>query len=269
MEAKLRRLLTFPCGHEMLSGTLDEGDRPLGFLMVTGGSQTRTGSHRMSERLAKRLAENGYPCLRFDRRGVGDSSGDDPGYRNSSADLAAAAAALRSEMPGVARLVGFGLCDGATALALHGADAGISDVILANPWLVEASSGDLAPAAIRSHYRQRLLSLAGWKKLLTGKVNVRKLATGVKKAGSATDSSLAGEAARGLQRFGSPATLILASGDGTAAAAAAEVERPAFAGLIDATVEIETDSHTFARPGDQEALESAVLAALVALEPPA
>jgi exosortase A-associated hydrolase 1 len=266
MEAKLRRLLTFPCADQMLSGSLDEAGGPVGVLMVMGGSQTRIGSHRMYERLAKTLVDKGYPCLRFDRRGVGDSSGEDPGYRNSGLDLAAAAACLRSEAPAVERLVGFGLCDGATALALHGVDAGVSDLILVNPWLVEASSGEPAPAAIRSHYRQRLLSLSGWKKLLTGKVNVRKLASGVRKAGSATDTSLAEEAARGLQRFGSPATLILATGDGTAAAAAAEVERPAFTGLIDAVIEIATDSHTFARAGDQEALESAVLAALTGLE---
>lgn len=263
----MRRLLTFTCGEEMLSGSLDEAEGATGVLMVTGGSQTRIGSHRMYESLAKVLAYKGYTCLRFDRRGVGDSSGEDPGYRASGDDLAAAAATLRAEAPRVERIVGVGLCDGATALALHGAFAGVSDVILINPWLVETSSGEPPPAAIRSHYRQRLMSLAGWKKLLTGNVNVRKLAGGLRRAGSATDSSLAAEAARGLQRFGNPATLILATGDGTAAAAAAEVERPAFAGLIDVTVEVATDSHTFARPGDHEALESAVLAALAALQP--
>jgi exosortase A-associated hydrolase 1 len=266
MEASLRRLLTFSCGDEMLSATLDEAEGAIGVLMVTGGSQTRIGSHRMYESLGKSLAKRGYPSMRFDRRGVGDSSGDDPGFRDSGPDLAAAASAFRAEAPAIERLVGFGLCDGATALALHGVDAGVADVILVNPWLVEASSGEPPPAAIRSHYRRRLLSLAGWKKLLTGNINVRKLAGGLRKAGSATDSSLADEAARGLQRFGSPATLILATGDATATAAAAEVERRAFAGLIDATIEIETDSHTFARAGDQEALEAAVLAALVALE---
>lgn len=262
----MRRLLTFGCEGELLSGTLDEGEGAVGVLMVTGGSQTRIGSHRMYEQLSKRLVEGGYSCLRFDRRGVGDSSGDDPGYRQSGADLAAAAAALRAEAPSVTRLVGFGLCDGATALALHGADAGVADLILVNPWLVETSSGEQAPAAIRSHYRQRLLSTAGWKKLLTGKVNVRKLLSGVRKAGRATDTSLADEAARGLQRFGSPATLILAAGDGTAAAAAAEVARPAFSGLIGTRVDIETDSHTFARVGDQEALEEAVLSALEGID---
>jgi len=263
----MRRLLTFPCQDGMLSGTLDEGHRAIGVLMVTGGSQTRIGSHRFSERLAKALADDGYSCFRFDRRGVGDSSGEDPGYRNSAADIAAAAATLRAEAPGAARLVGLGLCDGATALALHGADAELTDVILINPWLVEAASGEPPPAAIRSHYRRRLLSVSGWKKLLTGKVNLRKLASGMRKAGSATDTSLAEEAARGLRRLGRPATLILATGDATATAAAAEVARPTFAGLIEGRpVEIDTDSHTFARPGDQEAVTAAVLRTLASKE---
>ncbi len=173
METPLRRLLTFPCGEELLSASLDEGDRATGVLMVMGGSQTRIGSHRMYERLSKALSDKGYPSMRFDRRGVGDSSGEDPGYKDSALDLVAAASAFRAEMAGMDRIVGFGLCDGATALALHGVDAGISDAILVNPWLVEANSGAPPPAAIRSHYRRRLLSLAGWKKLLSGNVNVR------------------------------------------------------------------------------------------------
>jgi exosortase A-associated hydrolase 1 len=258
----MRRLLTFACGEEHLSASLDEADGTTGVLMVTGGSQTRVGSHRMYERLAKTLAEHGHPCLRFDRRGVGDSSGEDPGFRESGPDLSAAAAALRDEVPSVDRVVGLGLCDGATAIALYGASAGISDLILVNPWLIEASSGEPPPAAIRSHYRQRLLSVAGWKKLLSGSVDLRKLAGGLKKAGSSTDSSLAAEAARGLARFGRPAAMILANGDGTAAAASAEIKRPAFAGLIGPIIEIASDSHTFARRGDQEALEAAVLQAL-------
>jgi exosortase A-associated hydrolase 1 len=261
----MRRLLTFPCGEELLSASLDEGGGTIGVLMVMGGSQTRVGSHRMYERLAKVLAENGYPCIRFDRRGVGDSSGEDPGFKDSGPDLTAAAAAFRQEMPGLDHVVGFGLCDGATTLALHGVAAGVSEIILVNPWLVEASSGEPPPAAIRSHYRQRLLSVAGWKKLLTGGVNLRKLAGGLKKAGSSTDSSLAAETARGLARYRRPAALILANGDGTAAAAAAEVKRPAFAGLVGPAVEIASDSHTFARAGDQQALEAAVLQALAQL----
>lgn len=258
----MRRLLTFHCGEDVLAGSLDEAAGAAGVLLVTGGTQTRIGSHRMYERLAKSMAEAGFPCLRFDRRGVGDSSGEDPDFRDSGDDLKAAADTLRRETK-VERVIGFGLCDGATTLALHGASAGVDGVILVNPWLVEAESGDLAPAAMRSHYRQRLFSLSAWKKLLGGGVNIGKLAGSLKKAGSATDGSLADEAARGLR--GMPAALLLATGDNTAIAAAAEIRKGAFDSLIGWRREIESDSHTFARPRDQKALNDAVLDALKAL----
>lgn len=260
----MRRLLTFPCGDAILAGSLDEASGSVGVLLVTGGTQTRVGSHRMYERLAKALVEDGYSCLRFDRRGVGDSGGEDPEFRNTAEDLWAAAEALRRETK-VERIIGFGLCDGATTLALHGATAGIHDAILVNPWLVEAEAGEMAPAAVRSHYRQRLFSLSAWKKLLSGGVNIGKLAGSLKKAGSATDGSLAGEAARGLAAIGAPAALILATGDNTAIAADAEVRKAAFDGVIGWRREIDSDSHTFARPGDQEALNRAVLDALKAM----
>lgn len=259
----MRRLLTFACGEDVLAGSLDEASGTTGVLLVTGGTQTRVGSHRMYERLAKHLSDHAFPCLRYDRRGVGDSSGDDPDFRGSAEDLKAAADTLRSEGK-VERIIGFGLCDGATTLMLHGAAAGIDGVILVNPWLVEEQAGEMAPAAVRSHYRQRLFSLSAWKKLLSGGVDIGKLAGSLKKAGSATDGSLAGESARGLR--GVAASLILAVGDNTAIAAAAEVKKEAFDGLIGWRREIDSDSHTFARAGDQDALNAAVLDALRAIE---
>src|SRR5687767_14300174 len=125
MEPGMRRLLTFPCEGEQLAASLDSGDGATGLLLVTGGSQTRIGSHRMYERLAWSLAGEGISCLRFDRRGVGDSSGVDPDFAGSGPDIAAAAAAFRAAAPGIERMFGFGLCDGASALALFGGDAGL------------------------------------------------------------------------------------------------------------------------------------------------
>ncbi len=59
--------------------------------------------------------------FRFDRRGIGDSTGENHGFESSADDIAAAAAAFRAES-GVTRIVGFGNCDAATALAFfHGA----------------------------------------------------------------------------------------------------------------------------------------------------
>ena len=62
--------------------------------------------------------------FRYDRRGIGDSSGENRGFLSAQADLVAAAAAFRAASPHVTRLVGFGNCDAASTLALFGAAAG-------------------------------------------------------------------------------------------------------------------------------------------------
>ena len=261
----MRRLLSFDCEGAALGASLDDAAGATGLLMVTGGTQTRIGSHRMYERLAKRLADQGFPCFRYDRRGVGDSAGADPDWRDSGPDIAAAAAAFRRECPQLRRLIGFGLCDGASALAFHGVASGLHGVILLNPWLVETQPGTLAPAAVKAHYRQRLLSLEGWKKLLSGSVSYRKLFAGLRSLLAKAPSSLAEEIAVTLERSRLPIDLILASRDGTAIAAETEWNKLAYRRIREANPppqRIDSDSHTFARPGDEEALAGAVLAAL-------
>ena len=265
MEPVVRRLLTFDCEGAQLGGTIDAAAGDTGILIVTGGSQTRIGSHRLFERLALALSQAGHPCLRFDRRGVGDSEGADPDWRGSGPDIAAAAEAFRRECPGVKRIAGFGLCDGASALAFHGAAAGLDALILVNPWFVEAEAGAPPPAAIKDHYRRRLLSLSGWKRLLTGAVSLPTVVAGLRRIACPAPATLAGEIAEALDRSKLPLQLILASRDATAVAAAAEWGSPAFAGVrarSPAPVKIESDSHTFSRPGDPQSLEAAVKAAL-------
>jgi exosortase A-associated hydrolase 1 len=265
MGARMRRLLSFDCEGSALGATLDPADGRTGLLIVTGGTQTRIGSHRMFERLALALARDGWPCLRFDRRGVGDSEGEDSDFRGSGPDLAAAAAAFRREQPRLTRLLGFGLCDGASALALHGKPAGLDGYVLVNPWFVEAEAGERPPAAIKSHYKAQLLSLSGWKRLLSGSISYRKLFKGLRKIVASGPSTLAGEIAVSLVKAGVPAQLILATRDSTAIAAEAEWSSPAFRAVRQANpapVTIDSDSHTFSRPGDEEALLAAVKAAL-------
>jgi exosortase A-associated hydrolase 1 len=246
----MRRLLSFACAGAELAASLDGLGGRTGLLLVIGGSQSRIGSHRMYERLAKSLAELGYPCFRYDRRGVGDSAGDDPGFRGSGPDLEAAAATFRSESPDLERVIGFGLCDGATALALFGAGARLDGLILVNPWLVEAEEGEPPTAAIRRHYRQRLLSLEGWKKILSGAVDYRKLLRGLRRISAKEQASpLALAAASALAAGRVRAWAILAEGDATAIAAEQELKAPAFKGLIEGSQKVATNSHTFARPG--------------------
>lgn len=261
MDALMRRLLSFDCDGLALGASLDPADGETGLLLVTGGTQTRIGSHRMYERLAGALARAGWPCFRYDRRGCGDSEGEDPDFRDSGPDLVAAAAAFRREQPQLKRLIGFGLCDGASTLALHGRSAALDGYILANPWFVEAEAGEPPAAAIKSHYKDQLLSVEGWKRLLSGSISYRKILKGLKRIVSSGPSSLASEIAEALGKARVPAQLVLASGDNTAIAAHAEWATPAFKSLRQANpapVRIDSDSHTFSRPGDEEALLKAV-----------
>jgi exosortase A-associated hydrolase 1 len=261
----MRRLLSFSCEGKTLGATLDEAPGTTGVLIVTGGSQTRIGSHRMFERLAAALAVEGYACFRFDRRGVGDSEGEDPGFKGSGPDIKAAAAAFRSECPQIERIAGFGLCDGATALALFGGQAGVDRLVLANPWFVEAEAGAPPPAAIKQHYRQQLMSLSGWKRLLGGGVSYGKLFKGLMKVARPAPATLAGEVAASLGASPRPVRMLLARGDATAIAAEDVWCSKAFTrvrGRSPAPTHIDSDSHTFARSGDAEALLAAVLNAL-------
>jgi exosortase A-associated hydrolase 1 len=246
----------------LLGGSLDEAPGETGLLIVTGGSQTRIGSHRMFERLAAAVAEEGFPCFRFDRRGVGDSEGEDPGYRGSAPEISAAVRSFRKECPQLKRVLGFGLCDGGTALALFGAEAGVDALLLANPWLVEAEANAPPAAAIKQVYRERLLSVEGWKKLLTGAVSYRKILKGLMKIAAPPPSDLAAEVGRALQARPLPLSLILARRDGTAVAAADIWRSAGYRGLRErnpAPLFIESDSHTFARSSDEDALKAAVL----------
>ncbi len=260
--------MSFECEGAALGASLDSAVGETELLMVTGGTQTRIGSHRMYERLAATLADAGWPCFRYDRRGVGDSEGEDPDFKESGPDLAAAAAAFRCEQPQLKRLIGFGLCDGASTLALHGRSAGLDGYILANPWFVEAEAGEPAAAAIKSRYKDQLLSLEGWKRLLSGSISYRKVFKGLSKIVASKPSSLAGEIAAALINARVPAQLILATRDGTAIAAQAEWSSPAFKSVRQANpapIRIESDSHTFSRPGDEAALLTAVREALARL----
>ena len=261
----MRRLLSFSCEGAVLGGTLDGAAGTTGLLIVTGGTQTRIGSHRLFERLAGAVAAAGHPCFRFDRRGVGDSEGADPDFRGNAADIAAAAAAFRTECPQLTRIVGFGLCDGATSLALFGAQAGIDSLILANPWLVEAEAGAPPPAAIKQHYRRQLMSIAGWRRMLGGAISYRKLLKGILKIAAPAPTTLSGEVAAALNKRPLPLHLLLARRDNTAVAAEDVWNSPPYRPVRErkpAPIHIETDSHTFARRSDLDALSAAVLAAL-------
>lgn len=258
----MRQLTSFACAGETLAGSLDPAEGTTGLLIVSGGNEVRWGAHRGMAMLATRLAATGVPVFRFDRRGVGDSSGVNSGFRGSAPDIAAAAAAFRAAQPRLERLVGYGNCDAATALALFGRASGIDALVLANPWVVEPAA-DLPPrAAIRARYREKLADPAAWRRLLSGAIDLRGLARGLRAAAAPEATGLAGEIAAALGGW-EAVTILLATGDNTAIAFADAWRGAAFAPArsLARVVERATDSHSFARAGDGDWLFGHVLAA--------
>lgn len=242
----MRSLIVFDCASDRLVATLDAAPGTTGVLIVSGGNEVRTGPHRGMAALAQRFAALGISVFRFDRRGVGDSSGENRGWAASGPDLEAAAAAFRRAQPLLTRVVGFGNCDAATALALFGREAGLDALILTNPWL--GSDDPLPPpAALRRHYLRRIASPRSWRI-----PDVRKLAAGLRRSLSRTPAEpLAAQVAAGIAAL--PTTIILARADRTAQQFAAAL--PAVG-----TVSIETASHSFADAAP--ALDAAIRSAL-------
>lgn len=257
MGARMRRLIAFTCGGAELIGTLDEGRSGRGYLFATGGAQTRVGPHRLYERLARALSDQGHAAFRFDRRGVGDSGGEDAGFLASGDDLAAALAAFRAACPGLTEVHGFGLCDGASALVLNQQRLGLSALVLANPWVIEPVD-DLPPAAaIASTYRARLTDPAAWKRLVTGGIDYRKAIRGIwRLIARAEDRSLADDLLHAMAAASAPMSIVLCAGDGTAQAFADVWRGRLPPGLKEraALAEIPSGSHTFSGPADFDAL---------------
>ncbi|AQR72532.1 hydrolase 1, exosortase A system-associated [Sphingomonas sp. LM7] len=262
----MRRLIEFPCAGETLLGTLDEAPGTTGLLIVSGGNEIRIGAHRGMALLAQRVAEAGHPAFRFDRRGIGDSTGENHGFESTAEDIAAAAATFRTET-GVTRIVAYGNCDAATALAFFHAQAGIDALVLANPWVIEATD-DLPPAAaIRARYAERLRDPREWLRLLRGGVNIPKLISGLLKASRSQpqlEDGLPARLANALVQTQVPVTILLAKRDNTAIAFADAYAGPAFAAARAkaSLVELDSASHSFASQSDKDWLFKEVRAHL-------
>lgn len=253
----MRRMIGFDCEGARLAATLDEGHLSTGLLIVSGGNEIRSGAHGGQAAMAEHFASLGYPVLRYDRRGIGESEGDNGGFENSGPDIAAAVAAFRAEVPTLTRIVAFGNCDAASALAVSHSGLGLGGLLLANPWVIEQASDDAptppSAAAIRSRYLSRLKNPRSMLDLLTGKVDLRKLVGGLARAAQKDlPTGLAGRIADALAASDIPIAILIAERDTTAMAFMGAWKDDSFAplrGRRDITLAAyETASHSFADP---------------------
>lgn len=262
--------LVFECAGSDLVGVLHPahgGSCAPGVLVVVGGPQYRVGSHRQFTLMARHLASAGFPVLRFDYRGMGDSDGAPRSFKSVAADVDAAigafAAACGNALDGI---VLFGLCDAASVALMHGArHPQVRAMILANPW-VHSDRGE-ARSYLRHYYGRRLLQRSFWRKLITGEMRIlhsvrdfaRKLA--VARGSHAGSGDFVAAMRAGLACFRGPVLLIQSGRDLTARefddlCAADAGWRSAMIGARVELVRLERADHTFSR---REHLEQASL----------
>jgi exosortase A-associated hydrolase 1 len=254
----------FSCGSLALAGTLDTAVGTTGLLIVSGGNEIRCGAFGGQADMAARIAHAGYPVFRFDRRGVGDSDGENRGFRNSAKDIACALQAFRAMVPQLARVVAFGNCDAASALMLAGG-AGCDRLVLSNPWTIEpdgsasTAGGAPPPVAIRARYLEKLKNPREVMRLASGGVNLRKLASGVVQAlrPPPPPSSLAQDMARGLAGFSGEVRILLATADRTA-----QVFESAWNASDPRIYRCEGAGHAYVEPQHRDWLEAQILASL-------
>jgi exosortase A-associated hydrolase 1 len=254
---------SFGCGSLMLAGTLDSAPGTTGLLIVSGGNEIRSGAFGGQADMAARIAAAGYPVFRFDRRGVGDSEGENRGFRSSAKDIAAALAAFRAMVPQVTRVVAFGNCDAASALMLAGG-AGFDGLVLSNPWTIEGSATDDStppPDAVRARYLEKLTNPREIMRLLSGGVNLRKLARGVVHAlrPPPPPSTLAQEMSAALAGFAGEVRILLATADRTA-----QVFESAWDRSDPRIRRCEGAGHAYVEPKHRDWLEAQLIGALSA-----
>jgi exosortase A-associated hydrolase 1 len=167
------RAILIECGGETVVGVLHVPQDALadyGIVIVVGGPQYRAGSHRQFVTTARALSKAGHAVLRFDYRGMGDSSAPARSFERVGEDIRAAVDTLMKEVAGVRSVVLYSLCDGASAALMYGpTDTRVNSLVLLNPWV--RTDATQAATYLRFYYARRLLQGAFWRKLLTAGIN--------------------------------------------------------------------------------------------------
>lgn len=286
--------LVLPCEGEQLVAVLTRPRQPavadLALLVVVGGPQVRAGSHRQFTQLCRAVAAAGVPAMRFDVRGMGDSSGPLHTFEHIGPDIAAAIDALQAQLPTVRRVVLWGLCDGASAALMHlherqaqgRPDARVAGLVLLNPWVRSAQT--LARAHVKHYYWNRLRQGEFWRKLLRGGVAGRALrdllgnlsaarGSGPAAAASAAALPFQERMLRAAEGFAGPVLWVLSGQDYTAKEfvelAAAEPRWRAVLGRDRATrLDLAEADHTFSERRHEDVLAQATARWLMNLPVP-
>lgn len=165
--------VVFECQGEKLIGIIhvSASDGKVGVLIVVGGPQYRVGSHRQFVLLARNLAEHGISAMRFDARGMGDSSGEQRRFDALDDDIRAAVDCFMASCASLDRVIIWGLCDAASAALFYAyQDERVVGMVLLNPWVFTEQGA--AKTYLKHYYLQRVLSPIFWKKVFSFQFDV-------------------------------------------------------------------------------------------------
>lgn len=288
--------ISFACEGEDLLGVLSMPapssgkTSDLALLVVVGGPQVRAGSHRQFTTLCRAVAAAGVPAMRFDVRGMGDSSGALHTFEHIGPDIGAALDALQARLPEVRRVVLWGLCDGASAALLYVnshqtqglPDTRIAGLVLLNPWV--RSSQTLARAHVKHYYWNRLRHVSFWSKLVRGGIAMKALKDLLRNLHAARNRPASGAAGagqpvnpvlpfqermlKGAEGFDGPVLWVLSGRDYTAKefselAAAQPRWRAVLRRAGERLMEFPDADHTFSNRRDEQAMIHATVQWLV------
>ncbi len=173
MSAYTERGSVFSSGDNRLVGitALPQTPAGTGVLFLVGGPQYRVGSHRQFTLLSRSLAAGGIPAFRFDYSGMGDSEGEKHDFQDVRSDIVNAMDEFQSLVPGLERIVLWGLCDAASAAMIYASqEPRVHGLVLLNPWV---HSGDYSPEVKLSHYYAPLLKgKETWRRFFKGDIDV-------------------------------------------------------------------------------------------------
>lgn len=136
----------------------------IGVVLLNAGLTRHIGPYRAYAELARRLSREGYPVLRFDQSGLGDSALPDQAAADRRGREVDAAMALLAQHTGAERFVLCGLCSGADdAFHVAATDHRVAGAILldglAYPtqgfWLRHALPRLLHPSKVIAYLRSR------------------------------------------------------------------------------------------------------------------
>lgn len=227
-DAQTEKAVRLACEGDWLTGIahLPQRPRARGLVIITGGPQYRVGSHRQFTLLARALAAQNFPVLRFDYRGMGDSDGEPRSFEAANADIKTAIDALLAQASALREIVLWGLCDAASAALLYAhQDARVTGVVLLNPW-VRTESG-IARAYLKHYYLKRILDRELWRNIVRGEFNTREAIASLSgmlrarfasgKSNGTAETAFPERMLEGLRRFRGRVLLILSGNDLTAA----------------------------------------------------